>query len=151
MTTELLPLTLLSVADEQSVKGITRLQKLIFLVEQELLNEDDYYKFRAGQYGPFSRGLYDDIDDLVESRFIDEEIERTPVGERKTYTLTEKGQRAVTNALQHDEVGFDPKELAKKIESYEGEGLRDLLKYVYSKYPEMARNSKLDIEPGTAQ
>lgn len=150
MTSELLPLTILSVADDQSVKGITRFQKLVFLLERELLNEEDYYKFRAGQYGPFSRGLYDDIDDLVENEFIEEEVETTPVGERKTYTLTDKGHRAITNALQREEVDFQPEELSETIESYESEGLRDLLEYVYSEYPEMARNSKLDIEPGAA-
>lgn len=147
MEKQLLPLALLHADEEQSVDGITRLQKLIFLAQEESEEISEKYDFEAGKYGPYSRPLYDDVDRLVEDGFILESIEINPFGdEKQVYELTDKGKRAVQNAdLEFDEFGDIESEMEEIKETYNDEGFWDLLEYVYETYPEMAVNSELNI------
>lgn len=145
MNKKLLPLALLKADDKSAVEGITRFQKLVFLAQREELNED-LYPFVAGSYGPFSKSLYDDLDQLVENGFIARSVEDNShnKGSKQVYKLLEKGERALRNAEAHQEA-FSPDRFEDFVEHYNSIGLWSLLDYVYEHYPEMAENSKLDI------
>ena len=150
MDRDLLPLTLLAVGEEQSVNGITRFQKLIFLAQKELEDLPDLYEFRADKYGPFSRGLYDDIDELVEKGYAELDTESTRLGEdKKVYRLTEKGEDKLKSELMSEDFEFRITNLGDLMDEYEDKGLWPLLKYVYREYPSMAEESTLNIGLGT--
>jgi len=62
-------------ATTEGLGGITRLQKLLFLLEQEthVIPNGDGFKFEAYKAGPYSSQLYDDLEflenlDLIEKR-----------------------------------------------------------------------------------
>jgi len=145
MNTKLFPLALLAADNSESVEGITRFQKLVFLAQRELFDEDEFYPYKPHKYGPFSKSLYDDLDQLVERDFIKQSTEKTVTGnERKVYTLSEKGKRAL-NKAEEENFDFDLETLSEIMEEYNYENLWDLLEYVYSEYPEMAEKSKLKL------
>jgi len=57
--------------DGEPIEGRTRLQKLVFLMQKRLeeagedpLQSDDY-EFIPYDYGPFSKELYDDLDETI--------------------------------------------------------------------------------------
>lgn len=59
-----------------SINGITRFQKLLFLLEHEgqLVPEGDGFKFEAWKAGPYSAGLYDDLELLDNLGYIQSEV-----------------------------------------------------------------------------
>jgi uncharacterized protein YwgA len=147
MNKKLLPLAILELADNDSIEGITRFQKLVFLAQQEELDED-LYNFIPGSYGPFSKSLYDDIDGLVERGFIQEQTEpsaRSENEDKQVYTLGPKGRSALKQAEHSNETPFSMSTLEDLVADYNEMGLWELLEYVYSEYPGMAQNSNLHI------
>ena len=58
------------------MRGITRLQKLLYLTEKESgidlseVGEEDRFQFRAYKYGPFSKEVYEAIDFLANADLI---------------------------------------------------------------------------------
>ena len=147
MEKQLFPLALLYANEEQSVDGITRLQKLIFLTQKESDEIDEEYEFKAGKYGPYSRPLYDDVDRLVKEGFVDENVEKNPFGnEKQVYELTDKGKRTVENALSSVSGFREVENAVEEIkQEYNNTGFTTLLEYVYETYPSMAVNSELNI------
>jgi len=147
MNKKLLPLAILELADEDTVEGITRFQKLVFLSQREVLDEK-FYNFVAGSYGPFSKSLYDDIDKLVEKGFIvenKEPSEGTNDGDKQVYSLGSKGRSALMRAEHVEDTPFSMSEVERLVDKYDEMGLWELLEYVYDEYPEMAENSNLHI------
>lgn len=147
MNKKLLPLAILELSSGDSIEGITRFQKLVFLAQREELGEE-FYNFIPGSYGPFSKPLYDDIDKLVEKRFIQEETKpsaRPGNQDKQVYTLGPKGHRALMQAEESGGTPFSIGQLEDLVSEYEQIALWDLLEYVYSEYPEMAENSNLHI------
>jgi uncharacterized protein YwgA len=59
-----------------SINGITRFQKLLFLLEREgqLVPEGDGFQFEAWKAGPYSAGLYDDLELLDNLGYIQSEV-----------------------------------------------------------------------------
>jgi len=55
------------------IVGNTRLQKLPFLIEQEkkILPDDGSFNYEANKFGPASRNLYDDIEFLINTGFVE--------------------------------------------------------------------------------
>ncbi|MEZ3145188.1 PadR family transcriptional regulator [Halobaculum sp. MBLA0143] len=144
MNEQLLPLAMLDIAEDGRLEGITRFQKLVFLAQREREGASPY-DFRADDYGPFSPDLYDDIDRLVDGDLIDYDEEETEFGNKvQVYTLTDMGRRAVENS---DEMDFPVPEgeLEELGDDFEDVDLWDLLEYVYTEYPRMARNSELSL------
>lgn len=143
----MLPMALLDACEGGQVEGRTRLQKLVFLMEQELnestasLDSSDY-NFIPYDYGPFSKGLYDDLDSLEEDGLI--EVEEEPMTDGKVkyvYRLTDGGQKWVQNQLA-DSSANTTHSLASIIASeYNDMLLSDLIDEVYAEYPEYAENS----------
>lgn len=147
MNKKLLPLAILELANQDSVEGITRFQKLVFLAQREELGEE-FYNFNPGSYGPFSKPLYDDIDRLVERGFIKEHTEpssRSQNEDKQVYTLASKGTSALMRAEHSGETPFSMSALEDLVSTYNQMDLWELLEYVYGEYPEMAKNSNLHI------
>ena len=153
MNTKLLPLAFLECNDEEPIEGITRFMKLVFLAQKEKVGED-FYRYKPGQYGPYSKSLYDDIDKLESEGFIRRRDKRTgdDKNDKQTYELTEKGERTLNRARELP--GNDFPEAIEGLETvksqYNEMDLWELLEYVYGEYPEMAENSVLDISTGRA-
>jgi uncharacterized protein YwgA len=144
----MLPMALLDACEESCVEGRTRLQKLVFLMEQELdevatasLDSPDY-NFIPYDYGPFSKELYDDLDSLEEAGLI--EVEEEPMADGKVkyiYQLTEQGESWVQNQLV-DSSADKAHSLAEHLASeYNDMLLSDLIDEVYAEYPVYAKNS----------
>ena len=148
MHRKMLPMALLDACEGDEIEGRTRLQKLVFLMEQELeedpeasLDSSDY-NFIPYDYGPFSKKLYDDLDSLEDSQLIEVEEEDMEDGKVKyNYRLTDQGRKWVKDQ-QADSSAESAQSLAKTLaEKYDEMVLSDLIDEVYAEYPEYAKNS----------
>jgi hypothetical protein len=163
-------------ATTDGLGGMTRLQKLLFLLEQEscVTPSGEGFNFVAYKAGPYSSKLYDDLEflenlDLIEKRATAEgteeeaaEIDFTfesliepeaesddPSGpapdayEEYSFSLTPSGISKVRQML--DDRSYAPVvDAVRNIKIRYGQySLKDLLYYVYSKYPEMTTESEI--------
>ncbi|WP_232703169.1 hypothetical protein [Halobacterium wangiae] len=147
---KLLPLAILYAEDEDAVEGITRFQKLVFMAQRKLDDlEVGDYEFRPDDYGPFSKELYDDIDELAADDYISCKTTRTPSGGvKQTYELNEKGKQFLEFLLhtrREAEEGLQLSEIEALKEQYNDVPLLEFIQEVYDEYPEMAVNSKLNL------
>lgn len=150
------------------IKGITRLEKLIFLLERETNSSDwlnDTADFEAYNFGPFSRKVYEAVETLSAAEIITDSAqlssndmdtwearaaidEATDTGNpysgnpytTRNFELTERGWRYF-NALK-SEVGT---ENLKELSSFKGQfarlPLRQLVRYVYQRYEQFTTKS----------
>jgi uncharacterized protein YwgA len=154
----------------QGINGITRLQKLLFLLTAEghVQATEGGYDFQAYKAGPYSPAIYDDLEFLENLGFIrseisgaatteeaadiditfeelmeDEEANTPDVYDEKRFSLTPEGQEKVKLLLESKE--FVPvAEGIRKIKSrYGSYSLDDLLYYIYTKYPEWTTESEI--------
>ena len=143
------------------LEGVTRLEKLLFLLQREtsvgeLLTEDP--GFVAYNFGPFSAKVYQAVDTLVSAGLIEDSAafaESTEdawetqevIGARvsdpyatRNFALTERGRRYY-EAL----VGDLPKDVESTLSSFKNRfaalPLRQLVRYVYERYPQYTVNS----------
>jgi uncharacterized protein YwgA len=148
MHRKLLPLALMYAGDGEPIEGRTRLQKLVFLMQKRLeeagedpLQSDDY-EFVPYDYGPFSKELYDDLDETIARGMVEGREE--DLGEDKVkydYEIQDQGKQWVGDQLSKEEaqriLG-----LAEEIKDEYGDvNLSDLIDEVYSRYPKYAENS----------
>jgi uncharacterized protein YwgA len=149
MHKRLIPLALAYVRDEEPIEGRTRLQKMVFVIQQELVEEglfteDELYEFFAYDYGPFSKELAEAIDRMIEAGLLDEaEVEYDDEGNLKyLYELRPEG-RALTEREMEGE-GFA--RIIEKAEHFKQRYNRELslpevIDEVYARYPEYAEES----------
>ena len=145
------------------IEGITRLEKLIFLIEQEtsipkILTEDT--NFKPCNFGPFSDKVYKTVDYLSSYGLIedtgsisnsrDESWEQVNVIDdefndpyaTRNFTLTEKGLRYYEVLIDELRNEMDYiEELSELKETFGLLKLRQLVRYVYNQYPEMTEQS----------
>ena len=142
------------------IDGITRLEKLLFLVHKETDVPEavqDPFQFQPYNYGPYSKGVYEAVELLEEARLLREErvlegntldemeeafaIASEREGVERRFFLTEQGS-AVAGLLarQHPDV-FG--KLAEVKQKYSSMPLRQLIRYVYSRYPDSAVQSRI--------
>lgn len=132
-------LLVLNAAGEKPLSPV-QLQKALFLLQQELPKEigGEFYCFTPYNYGPFDSAIYSDADVLANERFVAVE---TPPGQRwPSYSLTPAGK---------ERAELVSKEASPRAVAYLqtlttwvlSVSFRDLLKAVYSKYPDFAVNS----------
>jgi hypothetical protein len=138
----------------EEVAGVTKLQKLLFLVEEEsaffeAYRDDVGFKFAPYKMGPFSEHVYEELQFLLTL----DAIETTPLPDAPTgierddlsgqrFTITPKGRKIATEL----ESQLEPKfryELTVLVEEYNDYSLTELLEYVYSEYPEYAAESEI--------
>lgn len=156
---------------QEAIQGTTRLQKLLFLVEQEAgikPTEGRDFDFTAFKFGPVSKELYDDLEKLENLGFLeakavaeaseseleeydlsfedlmgDEEQESKESLEERKFKLTKKGLEWL-NAKIEPKVHEDVIEKIRKVRGKYGSfALSDLLYYVYSKYPKWTSASEI--------
>jgi uncharacterized protein YwgA len=144
---ELLPLALLQAQEGEEIEGRTRLQKMVFLIQQETEAEGSdlpgKYDYVPYDYGPFARELYDDLDRLQEKDVIKEEQVEMRDGKIKyNYTLGPNASSYINNLPEHKIRQVQAK--AEDIkERFNDKRLTKLIDIVYSEYPEYAKNSVL--------
>ena len=148
---------------QDRINGVTRLEKLLYLVEQETDVPDavriERLNFKPYNYGPFSRDVYQGVETLESADLVIEE--RRPSGRsddalealdmieegeddeyvERCYVLTPKG-KAIASFLakQYPDVDASLSSIKNK---YAGLSLSALIRYVYRTYPESTVNSKI--------
>lgn len=143
---QLLPLALLYANDEHEIQGRTRMQKLVFLIQEEFDDTSALpgeYNYIPYDYGPFAKKLYADLDYLKDRGFIKEATKTIEDGKvQYNYRLTPEGREHLEQQPGHkvDQI-LDLAEPIKR--EFNQQSLPQLLDYVYAKYPEYAENSVL--------
>lgn len=144
------------------IRGVTRLEKLIFLLERETqakqwLTEDA--RFEAYNFGPFSQKVYQSVDMLSAAGIVldsespaEDDVDtwerRTNISDvRDPYTtrdfqLTERGWRYY-EALASELPPPALREIADFKRQFALVPLRQLIRYVYTKYESFTTRSKI--------
>jgi uncharacterized protein YwgA len=144
-------------AQQFRCNGITRLEKLLFLLEHEFKIESelsDSFDFEPYHYGPYSKQVYDAVDLLRSLKLLSveqhevhsgldlgelsESLDRTDIGVGGEYIeqqviLTESG-KAVAKVLSRRLSESGKQALTTVKQRYGAMPLRQLLRYVYDKY-----------------
>ncbi len=133
-------LLLLNEDNKHPISGITRFEKLVFLIQKEVLDKSDNIKikfdFGPDRFGPFSMQVYDELDFLKSVGMIKDE-------DRKKFEITDKGVRFLEKKT-FERVNEDTRKRISNIKETHGkEELNDLLKYVYITYPDFTINSEI--------
>lgn len=150
MHRKLIPMALMYAGNEEPIEGRTRLQKMVFLVQQRIDSdpnvslESDDYEFVPYDYGPFSKELYDDLDSLVDMRMVEDQEEELDSGKVKyDYEIQSAGEEFIETQLSSkSEAAQEIMEIARDVKSeYNDMLLSDLIDDVYSRFPEYAEES----------
>ena len=124
----------------KKVYGKTYLQKLLFIIKNELkLKEFDY---DAYFYGPYSKDLNDDVSELIEEGLINEEIQVLKNdNECYIYSLTNQGKDYFEQKISTSVDTAIKDQIDKICSRFSNFTPTQLLKYVYQIYPKSAENS----------
>jgi predicted DNA binding CopG/RHH family protein/uncharacterized protein YwgA len=147
-----------------AVRGITRLQKLLFVIEQKLEARSQFYAFH---YGPFNEEVNDAARALEVAGFIrsGESVSAGPpsfkqmiaaVTERAgpadeatvvEFALNDDGHKAAEN-LRHSSLGYEQlfQLVASVRKEWDTGSLEDLIDRVYQEYPKYAEKSVIKEE-----
>ena len=144
---------------QDRINGITRLEKLLFLIEKECLHDTavgEPFKFVAYHYGPYSREVYEAVELLEEAElvresraFTDSDLDRaeellysdmtTEISYERQFLLTDKGK------IVAEYLAESYPQLQEKIErikdQYGGLTLQNLIFHVYNQYPDYTERS----------
>lgn len=171
-----------------SISGMTRLQKLLFLLEREALIKpaNGGFEFEPYKAGPYSPKLYDDLEllenlGLIRSEAVaglmTEATDPTPGSgtwteavdlnhvtfeelmggfeeleggsraidsfEERRFALTDKGRERVETLLRNGDLRGVTDGIRRVKSQFSRYSLRDLLRYVYKKYPEMTTEPEI--------
>jgi len=157
----------------REVRGVTKVQKILYLMEKETEFYEAYkdkltdeLDFKAYNMGPFSENVYDELEFLInigalekdsmeldaadsyEVKSFEEREEALGASNElsnKVFKITDKGDKIGEKLVQvlEDEYVEEIKELTRK---YNKKSLSNVLEYVYTAYPDSARNSKIRDE-----
>ena len=142
------------------VEGITRLEKLVFLLQHESeigshLTEDPDY--RPDNFGPFSVKVYQAVETLAAAELIQDTAELSQSTEdawetsqlvgtetdpyaTRNFTLTTRGEKYYSALINELPLNAE-KVLAQFKTRFVPLPLRQLIRYVYMKYPEFTHKS----------
>lgn len=155
----------------EPVTGITRLTKLLFLLEKETDVENDF-RFVPYKMGPYSAEINPVLEFLTsfpspdtplvevgngqdtpgvspeQSRYIEDlassedSAQQLAAQNNKTFRLTDKGIKVAQHVWEEQKE--ETRQAFERIkQTYGGLSLRRLLKYVYTQYPDMTENSEI--------
>jgi uncharacterized protein YwgA len=148
---------------KQRVAGITRLEKMMFLLQKETKFSgklESKFSFEPWKFGPFSKEIYEDLDLLASLGLVEtEERELPSYAEyteedslveaeayepvvQKIFSLTDRGSK-VAEKLKAAMSKNDWAEVEQLRERFEKVPLTRLIQYVYQKYPETTSKSVL--------
>lgn len=124
---------------------ITMLMKYMFLLQQEKCLELEY-AFVPYKFGPFSKEVYEDVEALEKEMLVVHPKKSKNIEKQET-ALDEDASddiEAILATLPED----NKKAVGELIEKYGSMGFRELMDYVYTKYPEFATESRRGKERG---
>ncbi len=132
----LIPLYTISLAGI-SLRGKTRLQKLVFLTEKESNDAFDF-NFEPAPLGPLSFKLNHFLERMIKMELLKEERGRTQSGNDViSYSLTDSGKKLLDFGLKSDYITPEIQESIKLISStYGNMPYVELLDYVHDEFPE---------------
>lgn len=152
---------------KNSLNGITRLEKLLFLLERESSFEGigTFFAFEPHNFGPFSKEVYEAVEflqgcelidisersfpspyaradeDRLTAEISDEESESTVTEMR--FSLTNDGRKVAK--IMRDSVArkrpSDVEDVDALVRKYGTRPLNHLIRYVYHQYPDMTSKS----------
>jgi hypothetical protein len=159
---------------DTKIEGITRLEKLLFLLKQEKgflanVNPENDFKFFPFRMGPWTNEVYDEVDFLESLGLLSKETDAksTPadtasLDELFDNMMLEKYQKNVSSNDKGTEIFKLTKEGKEKalviwnrltvsekngiidlMQKFNKINLRQLLRYVYQKYPQYATESEI--------
>lgn len=155
--------------ENEEIVGNTRLDKLMFLLEKETSLKkyvETDFKFDAYNFGPYSSGLFDSVQALVNAglfeakrseseEYLDEadryqierQLEENDESPKTTiiYSLTPEGEKVASTLFQSLN-RTEQEELVSMKKTFNSMNLKKLLQYVYRKYPESASQSVIREE-----
>ena len=127
-------------ADGEPLSAV-QLQKVLFLIGKDLDHQvgEHYYDFRPFHYGPYAVAVYEDATRLNQEGLV--LVAAASQGRWNEYQATPNGTRVAATLLQSL-----PKSDADRIRALvkwaRSLSFEDLLRAVYTKYPEMRVNSR---------
>ena len=140
----------------EEIYGVTKVQKLLFLIEQETeffneFEEDVNFNFAPYKMGPFSQEVYLELHFLLQLDAIDKddwdaeaEYVETDLANQK-FVITSKGRKIAQELVEILEPEHR-EELESLVQQYNALQLNDLLKYVYTEYPTYTIESEIKDE-----
>lgn len=139
----LAPLQLIE-AHGGAIAGRTRVQKLMFLVQEEGTGSKPF-NYIAYDYGPYSKDLQNSLNTLVDLGLLEEK----PGSGRSdstyyTYQITAPGKQfiAASKTAEATKRGVTMKAIQ---DQWRRKTTDELIHYVYEKFPAYAANSKLQL------
>jgi len=135
-TAKKLVLIVLGVANGH-IETDTRMQKLAFLVNQEVFN---WAKFEADKFGVYSKELMKAVDKLEKEGKLVYDWDNNGVSR---YYLTEKGKQEAKKLLEQLKVENEDKlrKAMEIIQRHKDDPIPYLVAYVYKNYPEYTKKS----------
>ena len=144
---------------ENRINGITRLEKLLFLIEKEHgehIGLEEPFQFESYHYGPYSRAVYEAVELLEEANLLEEyrqltdsNLDRaeellysdtaTELSYERQFALTSDGETVASYlASIHSQVY---ERISKLKDQYGGLTLQNLIYHVYTQYPDYTEKS----------
>lgn len=146
------------------IRGITRMEKLVFLLEQETEAGEamtEAAEYRAHHYGPFSQKVYQAIEVLRSAGLVEDSTQASASNEDQAeyarvagadaapapYSTRDFRLTADGRNYYHALVAELPKSVVEDADrlrkQFAGWPLRRLIRYVYEKYDEFTSNSRI--------
>jgi len=121
------------------IKGMTKMQKQVFLTWKELFNDisvdPGYYPWK---YGAYSKVVENTIRILEKQRLVET---RKRKGEGTIFEITKSGRNMIKNKIRT--MKFDLKTLTEKKTDWDDWTPRGTLRYVYRNYPEYTSKTNI--------
>ncbi|MCL2358983.1 MAG: hypothetical protein FWD52_09180 [Candidatus Bathyarchaeota archaeon] len=114
---------ILNVLEQQSGLGKTAVMKIIYMLQQ-VKKMDMGYDFTIYAYGPYSAGVIEDIDDLIEKSLVDSQVYEYANYIGYNLNLTALGKTKLAKLVTNDErkikdiLSFAGEKQAKELELF---------------------------------
>jgi len=123
------------------IDGNTRFEKLIFLIQKEIIDKWDVvmsstFNYEPDRFGPLATEMYDEIAYLKENGMLEE------IG-RNRFKITRKGVRFVEQVITRRVPQKIMEAIDAKKRTYDKVELNSLLRYVYLNYPAYTEKSEI--------
>jgi len=149
MLTQTLPrgiyiLFLLGADNGASIRGRTRLEKMVFLLSKEILTQPGRkitpreYTFRADRFGPFSEEVYDDVETLSDLDLVEWD------NNHEILKISSKGLQLLNKLKKSEAIPYSLKNDIENLKrKYGNMKLERILNYVYRNYDKYTYESEI--------